>query len=242
VLTALFFHPALPTLALGERDARQQRCVTANGASACTAVGACVATGQYRDASGQTQALIDTLSGGTWTAANAPLPGDAAASGQIAGLWAIACPAPGTCVAGGHYITRGGQPGYLTETLSGGMWTAGALSLPADAAADQKWTRNQATSIVGLACETAGYCVATAEYLTKDSTFVPLLETLAGGTLTAAKAPLPADAASGSGQGSYAYLELAACPAPGSCLTVGSYPAGDGTIEGMIDTAAATAK
>jgi hypothetical protein len=208
-------------------------------AVACTGIGACVAPGQYRDARGQTRAFIDTLSGGAWTATAAPLPADAAATGQVAGLWAIGCPAPGTCVAAGHYIERDGEPRYLTETLSGGAWTASALSLPADAAADQKWSQYESTTIGGLACESAGYCVASAGYVTKANAIVAIIETLSDGTWTAARAPLPADAAPGSGQGNAAYLTLATCPAAGSCLMVGSYPAADGTVEGLIETAVA---
>jgi hypothetical protein len=206
-------------------------------AVACTGVGACVAPGQYRDARGQNRVLIDTLSGGTWTAAAAPLPGNAAVTGQVAGLSVISCPAPGTCVAGGHYTVRGGQPRYLTETLSDGTWTASALPLPAGAAADQKWSQYQSTTIGGIACVRAGSCVATAAYLTKAGEFVPLVETLSGGTWTAASVPLPADAAPGIGQTNSAYLNAVTCPAVGHCLVVGSYPVAYNTFEGLIETA-----
>jgi hypothetical protein len=206
-------------------------------AVACPAVGTCVASGQYRDGSGQVEPFIDTLSAGTWTAARAALPADAAAPGQNGSLWAIACPAPGACVAGGHYLVRGGQPRYLTETQSGGGWTAAALPLPADAAADQKWSQYATTTIGALACESAGACVATAGYVDNANEILPLIEALSGRTWTATQAPLPADAAPGTGQANAAYLELATCPAAGHCLTVGSYPAADGTVEGLIETA-----
>lgn len=207
-------------------------------AIACPAAGTCVASGQYRDVRGQTRAFIDTLAGDAWTATAAPLPGDAATTGQVAGLWAVGCPAPGTCVAAGHYLKRGGQPRFLTETLSAsGAWTAAAPSLPADAAADQKWSEYANTTVGGLACESAGNCVASAGYVTKTNALVPLIETLSGGTWAAAKAPLPADAVSGSGQANGAYLELVTCPAAGSCVIVGSYPAADGSVEGLIETA-----
>jgi hypothetical protein len=206
-------------------------------AVACPAVGTCVASGQYRDGSGQVEPFIDTLSAGTWTAARAALPADAAATGQNGSLWAIACPAPGACVAGGHYLVRGGQPRYLTETQSGGGWTAAALPLPADAAADQKWSQYATTTIGALACESAGACVATAGYVDNANEILPLIEALSGRTWTATQAPLPADAAPGTGQANAAYLELATCPAAGHCLTVGSYPAADGTVEGLIETA-----
>src|SRR6185437_4745760 len=195
-------------------------------AVACPAAGACVATGQYRDSGGQTRAFVDMLAGGAWTAAKAPLPADAATSGQLAGLWAVGCAAPGNCVAAGHYLNGGGQPRYLTETLSAaGAWAPAGLALPADAAADQKWAQYADTTVGGLACAAAGNCVASAGYVTKATALVPLIETLSGGAWTAAKAPLPADAATGSGPAHAVYLELVTCPAAASCLMVGSYPA-----------------
>jgi len=204
---------------------------------ACAASGTCVASGQYTDSAGGTQPLIDTLSAGTWTAAKAPLPADAAASGQFASLWAITCQAPGDCLAGGHYIGRSGQPAYLTESLSAGTWTAAKAPLPAAAAANQRWTQEQATSVGGVACRAAGYCVASASYVADSGEIAPAIDTLSGGTWTAADAPLPGGAVQGSKQ--TAYLTLVACPAAGSCLTVGSYSAdGDGT-QGLIETAAA---
>jgi hypothetical protein len=111
-------------------------------------------------------------------------------------------------------------------------------ALPADATADQEWSQYTSTTIDGLACATAGSCVATAGYLTKANELVPVIETLSGGSWTAASAPLPADAAPGTGQANAAYLELVTCPAAGHCLAVGSYPAADGTFEGLIETAA----
>ena len=204
---------------------------------ACPQAGSCVAAGQYLDNSSQTEPFIATLSGGTWTAVKAALPADAAATGQSAALGAIACPAPGACIAGGHYLVHGGQPRYLAETQSGGAWTASALPLPADAAADQKSSEYNATAIGALACASAGACVATAGYMTKAKEVLPVIETLSGGTWTAARAPLPTDAAVGSGPANGAYLYLATCPAAGHCVAVGNYPAADGTDESLIETA-----
>jgi hypothetical protein len=204
---------------------------------ACPQAGSCVAAGQYLNDSGQVEPFIATLSGGTWTAAKAALPADAAATGQNGSLWAIACPASGACIAGGHYLVRGGQPRYLAETQSGGAWTASVLPLPAGAAADQKWSQDVTTTIGALACESVGACVATAGYVTKANEILPVIETLSGGTWTVATAPLPADAAPGSGPANATYLQLATCPAAGHCVTVGSYPATDGTVGGLIETA-----
>jgi hypothetical protein len=126
----------------------------------CPAFGACVATGEYTDSSGAQEGLLDTLSGGGWTAARAPLPADAAGTGQLAGLFAVVCRAPGSCLAGGHYKNKGGQPRYLIDSLSAGRWSTMSAALPADAAANQEWTQALATNIDGLACQAAGSCVA----------------------------------------------------------------------------------
>ena len=205
---------------------------------ACTTDGPCNSTRQKNYSGGGDHGIIETLSGGTWTAAKAPLPGDAAASGQLASLWTITCQAPGSCVAGGHYTGGDGQPRYLAETLSGGTWTAAAAPLPAGAAANQKWSQEQATSLSGVACRAAGYCVASASYVARSGAIEPVIDTLSGGAWTAADAPLPGGAATGAKQ--LAYLTLVACPAPGSCLTVGSYTAGGGGTQGLIETAAAS--
>jgi hypothetical protein len=205
---------------------------------ACPAEGNYVAVGDRTSSQGVSIPEIETLSGGTWTTAKAPLPGDAATSGQLASLWAITCQAPGNCLAGGHYVSQHGQPGYLAETLAGGAWTAAAAPLPADAAADQKWSKEQATSLGGVACLAAGSCVASATYVARSGAIAPAIDTLSGGTWTVANAPLPGGAAQGTKQ--IGYLTLVACPASGSCLTVGSYTAGGGGTQGLIETAVAS--
>jgi hypothetical protein len=83
---------------------------------ACPSVGSCVATGYYGDASGDGQGLIETLSSGTWTPTEAPLP-LGAASDPDAGLeGALACPSVGSCVATGVYTdSSGDQEGLIEE-------------------------------------------------------------------------------------------------------------------------------
>jgi hypothetical protein len=203
---------------------------------ACSGVGACVATGQYRDSDGGTQGVIDTLAGGTWKAAEAPLPADAAVSDQLAAVWTISCPAPGTCLAGGHYENSGGQPRYLIEALSNGIWTASTRPLPADAAANQEWSQKQSTAVDGIGCQSVSYCVLPVSYVASDSAVVTKIETLSGGTWTVSGEPLPANAIAGSKQDGY--LSLVACPAPDSCLTTGGYTAKNGSMQGLIMTGA----
>ena len=201
----------------------------------CPAVGTCVATGDYIDQSGGTQGLIDTLSGGTWTAQRAPLPGDAAAANPVAVVWALACPAPGACLAGGHYNSRNGQSRGLIETQSGGTWTPAAAPLPAGAAADQKWNLDQVTGLTAVACAAPGTCMAAGSYTVPDGGVQGVLDTQSGGTWTAAAARLPSDAGVAK---QYAFFESAACPVAGHCVAVGGYKIQNGSTRALIETAA----
>ncbi len=69
---------------------------------ACPSTTSCVAVGSYTDSSGKDQGLLLTGSGTTWTAAEAPLPGNTA-SNPGAYLSAVACPSTISCVAVGGY-------------------------------------------------------------------------------------------------------------------------------------------
>jgi hypothetical protein len=165
----------------------------------------------------------------TWTAAPAPLPTDAAVvSGQYLLLGDVSCSGVGSCVAAGGDRVSGGSYRGVVETLSDGDWEPEAIP----AVSSEKGV----AMLNGVSCPARGTCVAVGFFSSATAAFVPAIETLSGGTWTAAKAPLPADAVTGSGQADATYLELAACPAAGNCLIVGSYPAADGT-QGLIETA-----
>lgn len=75
-------------------------------------------------------------------------------------------------------------------------------------------------------------------YVARSGAVAPAIDMLSGGTWTADDAPLPGGTAQGAKQ--IAYLTLVACPASGNCLTVGSYTAGGGGTQGLIETAVAT--
>ncbi|WP_300609882.1 zinc ribbon domain-containing protein [Trebonia sp.] len=201
----------------------------------CPAVGSCEAVGDYADGGGGYQGLIETLSGGTWTATTAPLPAGAAAA-PVSYLWAVTCTAPGTCVAVGNYTSRSGQNTDLIETLSGGTWNPVAAGLPAGAAASQKFSPDAVTGLTAVACRTAGACVAAGSYTARGGAVVGVIDTQSGGTWTAARAPLPAGAATAK---QYVFFDSAVCPASGYCIAVGGYNASNGSTQPLIETGAA---
>ena len=65
----------------------------------------------YVGTSQKSQGVIDTLANRTWTAVTAPLPANAARTGQSAGLSAVSCATASYCVASGGYTddTNHGQ-------------------------------------------------------------------------------------------------------------------------------------
>jgi len=184
---------------------------------ACPVLGSCVAIGQYVDTSGQTDGLVETLSDGTWSASEAPVPPSTATSQDLS-LDSIACPGAGSCAAIGEYwtVTDGLEgPGEgVIETLSGGVWTDTVAPVPANASGA---TVGDLLSLQGVACGAAGSCIVVGDYLDTTGQTDGLIETQSDGTWSAAQAPLSGDASDRPSD-----LQALSCPAAGSCTAVGS--------------------
>ena len=155
--------------------------VNLNGVScvSCVSASQCVAVG-YAAVSEVQEGLLLTESGGSWTAAEAPLP--AGASDPF--LMGVSCESASQCVAAGYYTDASGNLQGLLLTDSGGSWTASEAPLPAGASDG---------GLMGVSCVSASQCVAVGF---TDVSGVPqgLLLTESSGSLTAAEAPLPAGA------------------------------------------------
>jgi hypothetical protein len=105
--------PPLPVAAAAPQKWNTKDQVPTLDAIACQAAGSCAAPGNYTARSGAIDGVIDTLSGGKWTAATAPLPAGAVTAKQLAYFnWAV-CPAPGNCVAVGVYTTQDGTQAFI---------------------------------------------------------------------------------------------------------------------------------
>jgi large subunit ribosomal protein L33 len=87
-----------------------------------------VAFASYTAGSGAVDSAIDTLSGGIWTAAKAPLP-PRGRDHQAAGLLQLGrLPGPGNCMAVGSYTAQDGSTQALIETASPKQGQAGRRS------------------------------------------------------------------------------------------------------------------
>ncbi len=131
-------------------------------ALSCTSVGTCIAVGDYSDSPGtssegaDTQALIEVLRNGRWSAIRAPLPRNADHQPE-ADLGAIACPRRGSCIAVGSYLSDGNdRPLVSRQTASG--WVAQHVRLPKDTFQDDDAFLND------VACWKPQHCVAVGAY------------------------------------------------------------------------------
>ena len=77
-----------------------------------------MAAGSYTARNGGIQGTLDTLSAGTWTAAAARLPADAAVTKQYVFFDSAVCPATGDCIAVGGYKIQNGSNRVLIETAA----------------------------------------------------------------------------------------------------------------------------
>ena len=190
--------------------------ITQLSSVACPSATSCIAVGDYEDNNENVGVLIETLTGGSWTAAVGPLP----AGGSGGSLSAISCASAGFCVAVGQFTDSQGANVGLIETLDNGAWTATEPPAPPGG------TRLLLSSV---SCGAVGSCVAVSE-------FGSLIETLANGTWTAINGPQPADANPTPPPGQGVNFDSVACPSAGFCVIAGIYSSKqDGQERGMLD-------
>jgi len=189
-------------------------------AVSCTAASSCVVAGTTFD--GSYEGVVDTLSGGSWSASYAPTPGGAASPDVQ--LDAVACGDATDCVATG-LVTVGGVAQGLIESLSSGAWSASYAPEPSGTAS------STGIEVHDVACPTSTTCVAVGQS-NAAGTVTGLFWNLSGGAWVVTTAPLPTDA-SASPDPSFAPVT---CPAAGTCDVVGTYLNTTGAREGVVET------
>ena len=175
----------------------------------CPSVSQCVAVGEYNDSQGGLHGLLLTLSKGSWTAAEAPLPDIATGGGWLTG---VSCPSVSQCVAVGEYGAAGTGGVGMLLTGTAGSWTAASAPLPANNA-------DAGNTVSAVSCPSVSQCVAVGHYGPSTNGQMGLLLTDSGGSWTAAEAPLAANGANG-GEGP---VPSVSCGALSQCVAVGTY-------------------
>lgn len=145
---------------------------------------------------------------------------------QSTELFTTSCVAAGSCTAGGNFGGAGQPLEPMVAVQSHGRWSRGIpLQLPANAAAQPY------AQVSGLACHSAGNCVAVGNYQYGRSGSVQAFIAIESrGRWARAFTPRPpANAASPSSD----QLQAVACTSTGSCDAVGTYQDSAGNAQTM---------
>jgi hypothetical protein len=187
----------------------------------CTRVGSCVAVGSYGGA--RSRGFAATESHGAWRAAvqlRRPSNAGAEYSALILG---VGCTGPGNCVAGGNYSDTTGHHAAMVVTEVNGKWQRGLELKPPPNA-----TIHQPVILTGLACPARGSCVAVGVYAEKGDRSAAFAATESGGTWhQAIQLIMPTDESTTS---PLIFVNSVACSGAGSCVVVGSYLTGGGSL------------
>ena len=146
---------------------------------------------------------------------------------QGTGLYATACVAAGSCTAVGTFGGPGRPLEPMAATQSHGRWSrAFPLALPAGAAAQPY------AQVSGIACHSAGNCVAVGDYqYGRSGNTQAFIAIESHGAWARAFTPrLPVNAASPVS----ALLEAVSCTSDGSCEAVGNYLDSSGNAQTMV--------
>lgn len=195
-------------------------------AVSCIASGTCVAVGSFSSLGpGLSGGLIDTLSGGTWSAQQAPTPGGCSSTVEFT---SVSCASDDSCAAVGDYVEAEAYLPFV-DSLVGGTWFANGIRLPEDAVADDN------VELPGeVSCASALQCTVIGSY---DTSFgghpFASIGSTGGGAWDSMRAPLPPDVSGAT----TSWLGSISCPSSVLCFGLDGY-AGLGPATPFIETGA----
>ena len=125
----------------------------------CSAAGACVVGGYYKDGSGNFQAFVVNETSGSWGTA-VEVPGTATLNtGGDAVVESVSCATAGNCAAGGFYYDGSGNKQVFVASETNGSW-GDAIAVPGSATLN-----SGGNAFVGsVSCGAAGDCAAGGQY------------------------------------------------------------------------------
>jgi hypothetical protein len=180
----------------------------------CFTVTSCVATGTYWDSSGNSHALFESLSGGTWTSSTAADP----ATATFVQVNSIQCFSATSCLAVGVWgpnVNNNADNQALLETLSGTTWTATSLG-------------NAGDDLRSISCPSTTSCMAVGY----NNSNAAVTESLSSGTWTRGTIPVPSGA-------SFNGIVGVECPTSiNDCVAIGGLrvPANASNADTLIET------
>ena len=177
----------------------------------CGSDGACAAVGWYVNTDSQQAGLLETLSGGVWTATEASLPPSAVG---VVNLWSVSCVAGTTsCLAVGDMFTTTFVP--LMYSLTAGGWQLlTAPPMPSNS--------SSLGQLSAVSCPASGICVVVGTYYDQNNAPQGLILISSSDGWKAEQAPLPQSADEIAGQ-RFGVLQSVDCVSADSCIAGGAY-------------------
>jgi hypothetical protein len=131
--------------------------ITEDQGMSCQPSGDCVAVGDYEISGSSTAAVAIPIKNGVPTGADEiQLPADAPST-PAARLDGVACPAAGTCMAGGRYMDRDGVFHAMTVSFDAGAVDSSVLaSIPADPSSSQPFSKLATVGCASTSCVLVG--------------------------------------------------------------------------------------
>jgi hypothetical protein len=168
-----------------------------NGVS-CPSSSACTGVGQFVTKSGAQRTLAERWNGRVWRIQPTPNPAGSSSSR----LFAVACPAAGTCTAVGTSNSK-----VLVERWGGGRWRIQPAPVPPGA---------QFSELAAVTCTAATSCIAVGDYVNRSGLDRTLAERWNGTRWTIQPTPNP------SGAQFFSFLNGVSCTARNACEAVGA--------------------
>jgi hypothetical protein len=181
----------------------------------CPTDGTCAAVGGYQDPGAYQQGLLETLSGGRWTATEAARPTGTDPERGLVNIRSVSCSGSTTCVAAGD-LAYGTSYFALVYMLTSGVWQLQPQPpLPPN--------YQTGAVLASVSCPGASDCVVVGSYQDASFSSHGLILTLASGTWSVQETPLPANANPEPDAAGLQVLGAVDCPAPGTCVAGGGY-------------------
>lgn len=198
-------------------------------ALSCSSFGNCVASGGFKDKSGNYEPMVITDHSGKWSrGVELKLPNDAPAS-VFAPAVSISCPRIGDCVAVGSYPKPTANFGraFVATEVAGTWHQATELKLPPGAASPPQ---AQASAV---RCWALGSCLAVGDYLDSTQKVQAMMLTESKGSWHRATEIYPP---SDAGPSPFLSFYALACQHGGQCVIAGEYvnAAGHEIGEGLV--------
>ena len=195
----------------------------------CPVDGQCAAVGLYDAYDPQNNvsyqsALLETLSGGTWSATEGSVPGNIGS--PLVALSSVSCPSTTFCSAAG--TVSGNRSVGAVWNRTAGTWVAEKLPDPPNA---------NNVYIDSISCADEDDCVAVGWYQDSHLASYPLIETLSSGVWTATDAPVPANSvAPGVPDGTPSVaLSGIDCPNVEYCIAGGQYTDASQVMQPLLE-------